>query len=119
MSEWTFTGQIVLIAGMTLVTYLPRVLPLWLLSSRQLSPAVMRWLEMVPPAVLAALLAPSLFLRTGDDGAERLFLGLDNVFLLASVPAFLVAWRARSFFGTVAMGMASVALCRLLIPFPD
>ncbi|MCC8194147.1 MAG: AzlD domain-containing protein [Deltaproteobacteria bacterium] len=107
--------QALLIFGMALVTYIPRVLPLWLLSSKSLHPAFMRWLEMVPPAVLAALLAPALFLAKDESGGERLFLGTDNFFLLAAIPAFLVAWKTRSFFGTVAAGMAAVAVLRALM----
>ena len=105
-------GQLTLIIGMALVTYVPRVLPLWLLSSRGLHPALMRWLEMVPPAVLSALLAPSLFLHKTPEGGEAFFFSLDNVFLLASVPTFIVAMRSRSFLGTVAVGMGLVALIR-------
>lgn len=112
MPEWTFSSQVALIAGMTVVTYLPRLLPLWLLSSRNLHPAFMRWLEMVPPAVLAALLAPSLLLHKSADGSEEIFLGLDNVFLLASIPTFLAAWKTKSFSGTVTVGMGTVALLR-------
>ena len=104
--------QFLLILGMAVVTYIPRVLPLWLLSSKSLHPAFMRWLEMVPPAVLAALLAPSLFLQKDAAGAERLFFSSDNIFLLAAVPAFFVAWKTKSFFGTVAAGMAAVAVLR-------
>ncbi|MBW2683676.1 MAG: AzlD domain-containing protein, partial [Deltaproteobacteria bacterium] len=33
-------------------------------------------------------------------------------FLLAAIPTFLVAWRFKSFFGTVAAGMGLVALGR-------
>lgn len=97
---------------MTLVTYIPRAAPLLLLSSRELRPGLVRWLEMVPPAVLAALLAPSLLLQTTPDGEAALFLGLDNIYLLAAVPTFAVARISKSFFGTVAAGMAVVALLR-------
>jgi branched-subunit amino acid transport protein len=38
-----------------------------------------------------------------------------NVFIWAAVPAFLVAWRFKSFFGAVVVGMATVALARLLL----
>lgn len=109
------TDQILLILGMAAVTYLPRVLPLWLLSHRSLHPSFMRWLEMVPPAVLAALLAPSLFLRETPAGEPALFISADNIFLLAAVPAFLVAYLTKSFFGTVAAGMGAVALLRLIV----
>lgn len=107
--------QLLLIGGMALVTYIPRVLPLWFLSSRSLHPSFMRWLEMIPPAVLAALLAPSLFLHKDAAGAEQLFFSTDNVFLLAAVPAFLVAAKTKSFFGTVATGMVAVALLRYFL----
>ncbi len=108
----TLPEQLLLILGMALVTYIPRALPLMLLASRELDPRLMRWLEMVPPAVLAALLAQEIFLRTLPGGEKTLFLSLDNVFLLASLPALLVGWCTRSFFGTVAVGMGAVALLR-------
>ncbi len=95
------------ICGMGVVTYLPRLLPMLLLSDRRLSPWIARWLSFVPATVLAALLAPGLLCRDGVFALE-----LDNVFLLAAIPTFLVAWRFKSFFGTVATGMALVALGR-------
>ena len=104
--------HLLLILGMALVTYIPRVLPLILLSSRDLNPTRMRWLEMIPPAVLAALLAQGLFLQTGTDGVRSLFFSTDNVFLLAAIPTFVAGWLTRSFFGTVAVGMAMVAALR-------
>lgn len=107
--------QLMLILGMALVTYIPRAAPMLLLSSRELNPHLMRWLEMVPPAVLAALLAPELFLNTADNGAKVLFLSRENIFLLAAIPTFIVAWLSKSFFGTIAVGMGSVALLRYLI----
>lgn len=112
MSDLLPLDQVLLIIGMTLVTYIPRMAPLLLLSSRELRPGLIRWLEMIPPAVLAALLAPSLFLQTTPDGGAKLFLSPDNTFLLAAVPTFIVAKISKSFFGTVAAGMAVVALLR-------
>lgn len=92
------------IAGMALVTYIPRVAPLLALSSRELHPGVRRWLGYVPTAVLSAMLAVGIVV---EDGA--LDLGMDNVFLLATVPTLAAAILTRSFFGTVAVGMAVVA----------
>ncbi len=110
----SLSEQLLMILGMALVTYIPRVVPLMLLSSRELNPRLMRWLEMVPPAVLAALLAQEIFLRSAPDGGKTLFFSLDNVFLLAAVPSLLVGWLTRSFFAVVAAGMATVALLRLV-----
>ena len=112
MHDFLPFDQLLLILGMTLVTYIPRMLPLLLLSSRELKPGLILWLEMIPPAVLAALLAPTLFLQTSPEGNAKFFLGTDNSFLLAAVPTFIVAKVTKSFFGTVAAGMASVALLR-------
>jgi len=94
--------------GMGLVTYLPRLLPLWLLTSRDLPPLVVAWLRYVPAAVLAAMLLPALVMPEG-----RIDFGLQNLFLWAAVPVFLVAWRTRSLFAPVIVGMVLVASVRL------
>ncbi len=98
------------ICGMGLVTCLPRILPMLLLSGRRLAPWIGRWLSFVPATVLAALLAPGLFCPEG-----RLDLSAGNIFLLAALPTFWVAWRFRNFFGTVATGMVVVALARYFL----
>jgi branched-subunit amino acid transport protein len=98
------------IVGMGLVTYLPRLLPMLLLSGRNLAPWISRWLAFVPVTVLSALLAPGLVCTDG-----KLDLGFDNLFLMAALPTFLVAWRFKSFFGTVATGMGVVALARYFL----
>lgn len=98
------------IVGMGVVTYLPRVLPMLLLSGRNLAPWIAKWLSFVPATVLAALLAPGLLCPQG-----KLDLSLDNLFLLVAAPTFLVAWKFKSFFGTVAVGMVLVALGRYFL----
>jgi len=97
------------VVGMAAVTALPRTLPLTLLAGRTLPETFIRCLSFVPVAVLSALLAPEILLREGE-----LSLGPDNLFLLASLPTLLVAWKTNSFFGAIATGMAAVALGRLL-----
>jgi branched-subunit amino acid transport protein len=101
------------IAGMTLVTLVPRVTPLLLLPGKKMPEIVGRWLSLIAPAILAALLSPDLLLDR-DSGPAALNLSFSNTYLLAAVPAFLVAWRTRSLFGTVVTGMAAAALLRLL-----
>lgn len=98
------------ILGMAAVTYLPRLAPAWVLSSRQLPPAVARFLSFVPTAVLSALLLPSLVVTEGHLDASP-----QNIFLWAAIPTLLVAWRTRSFFGAVATGMVLVAGARYLL----
>jgi branched-subunit amino acid transport protein len=98
------------ILGMGLVTYLPRLLPVWFLSSRALPRSVVAWLRHVPVAVLAAMLAPSLFVRGGT-----LELGFENLFLWAAIPTFFVAWKRHNLFAPVVAGMLIVAVARLLL----
>jgi len=93
--------------GMTLVTYLPRLAPVYFLSSRSLPPLAVAWLRHVPVAVLAAMLFPSLLVQ-GDQVA----LGPSNLFLWAALPTLLVAWKTRSLFSPVLVGMVLVAVAR-------
>ena len=94
---------------MGVVTYLPRLLPVWLLSSKKLPPLVIAWLRFVPVAVLAAMLWPSLLVQNGQID----FSG-SNLFLWAAIPTFLAAWKTRNLFSSVIVGMAVVAFARYL-----
>ena len=93
--------------GMVLGTALPRALPMTLLADRPMPPKARRWLSFVPAAILAALVAPDIFLREG-----ALFLSTENMFLLAAPPTILGSWKTRSLFATLAAGMFLVALGR-------
>ncbi len=97
------------LVGMTLVTAVPRILPLVALSSRNLHPLLGRWLGHIPTAVLSAMLLPAL---VAPEGEVRLDFG--NLFFWCAIPTLMVAWRTRSIFGTVVTGMVLVALGRLV-----
>jgi branched-subunit amino acid transport protein len=90
------------IAGMALVTYLPRALPLLLLSNRPLPAWLREWLDLVPAALLGALVAPAL-VASGDPRQLDLF----RPELLAALPALAVALQTRSLAGTTLTGMVS------------
>ena len=106
------SDQMVLLTmiGMGLVTYLPRLLPAWFLRGKKLPPFVEAWLKYVPVAVLSALLLPSILI---SDGSFNLH--WNNLYLWAALPAGLTAWKTRSMFATVLVGMAVVAIIRLFI----
>jgi branched-subunit amino acid transport protein len=97
------------ILGTALVTVLPRILPLALLSRINIPDRAVRWLGHVPVAVLAALLAQSVLLAN-----RRVDLTVSNLSLLAILPTMLVALRTRSLVGTVLTGVAAMALLRLI-----
>jgi branched-subunit amino acid transport protein len=96
----TTRDYIVLVLCMGAVTYLPRMLPLVALSRRRLPAWFSEWLELIPAAILSALLAPTLL----ASAAPRAFC-LGKPELLAAVPTLLCALRTRSLAGTVIVGM--------------
>jgi branched-subunit amino acid transport protein len=96
----TTRDYIVLVLCMGAVTYLPRMLPLVVLSRRRLPAWFSEWLELIPAAILSALLAPTLL-----AGAEPRAFCLGKPELLAAVPTLLCALRTRSLAGTVVVGM--------------
>jgi branched-subunit amino acid transport protein len=98
---------------MTLATLLPRVIPLLLLPGRRMPRGIERWLSLVAPAIMAALLAPELLLVR--DTLEGPAFSLFNLNILAAVPTFWVAWKTKSLFGAVATGIAASALLRLAL----
>jgi len=98
------------ILGMTLATYIPRMVPMVALAAKSLPEPMVRWLSYVPTAVLSAMLFPSLLLRDGSFDFS-----MQNFFFWAAIPAFLLAWRTKSFFGTVALGMGLVAAGRFFL----
>jgi branched-subunit amino acid transport protein len=84
------------------VTYLPRMLPLVALSGRRLPVWFTEWLELIPVAILSALIAPTLF----ASSAPRT-LNFDKPELIAALPTLLFALKTRSLAGTVIVGMFS------------
>jgi branched-subunit amino acid transport protein len=92
---------LLLVLGMGIVTYLPRWIPLILLSRRPMPEWLRQWLDFIPVAVLSALILPAL-VTTGEPRHLDVF----QPALLISIPTFLFAWKTRSLAGTVTVGMA-------------
>ena len=98
---------LLIIIGSAIVTFIPRVLPLVLLSRIQIPEWAIKWLKHVPIAVMAALLAQELLI------AENKFSITSNQLeLLAAIPSFLIAILTRSLLGTVLVGVASLMILR-------
>ncbi len=98
-----------IIAGAAVVTLIPRIVPLVMLSRINLSGRVVRWLGFVPVAVLAGLLAQSVLCPGGT-----LSLPPENLAVIAVIPVLAIAVRTRSLMGTVAAGVVIMALLRKL-----
>lgn len=89
-----------LVLACALVTAVPRVLPLVLLSRFSLPRWLLDWLGFVPVAVLAALTAFEVFMPGGKA------LALHAPSLAGIAAAFAVAAVSRNLLATVAAGVA-------------
>jgi branched-subunit amino acid transport protein len=88
------------IIGMGLVTFLPRWLPLVYLTRYNLPSWLVEWLDLIPAAILSALLLPELV----TSGTPRA-LDLLRPELVVAIPTLLFAIFTKSLGGTVVVGM--------------
>lgn len=97
------------IIGVSIGTYLMRLSFIELWKWMTVPPLLMRALNYVPAAVLAALVIPAL-LRSGGT----IDVSLDNLRLYAGLAAALVAWYSRNMLLTLATGMAILWLLQAI-----
>lgn len=98
---------LLVIIAATVVTMIPRVVPLMVLSRFELPAWAMRWLNYVPIAVMAALIGQELFVHEGTVPPIS-----KNLELWAAIPSFLIAVLTRSILGTVLSGVVVLMLLR-------
>lgn len=100
---------LVIIIGSAVVTFIPRVLPLVVLSRLTLPDWGMRWLSNVPIAVMSALVGQELLLANGKLSSFQ-----NNLELFAAIPTFVVAILSRSLIGTVVVGIITMMILRFV-----
>jgi branched-subunit amino acid transport protein len=103
------TYEIALIAGMAAVTFLVRWPVLALVSRITLPQVILDGLKFIPPAVLAAIIAPAMIMPSG-----KIDLHPSNAYLMAGIVAGLLAWRTRNLLATIMFGMAFFVIWRWL-----
>ena len=89
-----------LILGMAIVTFLPRFLPLAFLTRWAIPERVKVGLEYIPIGILSSIVFPILF--TNGEGKVE----IQPQYLFAAIPIFVFAWKVRSLWGSVVLGMA-------------
>lgn len=104
-------NEVILIAGMALVTFIVRYPVMVLVSRITLPQPVFRALRYVPPAVLAAIIVPPVLLNSNN----RIDLSLQNSYLIAALVTVVVAWRSKNLLLTIVLGMATLWLWRALV----
>jgi branched-subunit amino acid transport protein len=98
--------ELLVIVGMAIAVYIPKAVPLVLISER-LTNRLRGWLQYVAPAVLGALVAPSIVAPNGRLAAP----GWDQA---AYVVAFVVAVWTRKMVPSLAAGMVAIVLAALV-----
>ncbi len=89
-----------IIVGMGLVTYIPRWLPLFILTKYTLPQWFKEWLALIPASVLSALLLPELVI-----GGDPRHLDIMRPEMWVAFPTFAFALVTKSLGGTVVVGM--------------
>lgn len=102
MSE---TSIWIMIAGVSLVSILPRILPVALFSRYEFPEPLKRWLSFIAPAVLGALAALSVLAPEGYIDISFL-----NRYIWVFIPTLLVAIKTRSLFYSLLFGIVTMAL---------
>ena len=104
------TDLVLLAVLMGAVTYPSRALPLLAPGIERLPRWALDYLQLVGPAVLAALAAVAVMVET-SSGQPAFHVGIEWLAVIASV--LLMWWRKNLFFG-LAVGVILVALGRYL-----
>lgn len=110
MTKSLTLNEVVLIFGMMLVTFGVRYPVLAIFGRIQLPNRIFRALRFVPPAVLTAIIAPSVLTPNGT-----LALRYTNAYLVAAIIAGIVAWRSKNTLMTIVAGMATFLIWRVLV----
>ena len=100
----------IMLAG-GLLTFGTRLSFIFLLDRLTPPPWLYRGLRFVPVAVLTAIISPELLLHSGSFDFS-----LANYRLLAGLVAGIVAWKTRSAFLTILVGMAFLLALQALWP---
>ncbi|MEM1178402.1 MAG: AzlD domain-containing protein [Acidobacteriota bacterium] len=103
--------ELLMLAGMVIVTFSMRYLPMVWVGRRALPKSWEIALEYVPVTVLVALIAPIMVRPEGHVN-----LRFDNAYLVAGALATLIAWKTRHLLTTILVGMMAFAALRYWLP---
>lgn len=93
------------IIGMAIVTYLPRLIPILVLSQWETPVWLKNWMKYIPVSIFSSLIAKDLFFD--DTGIN---LSIYNTKLLASVVVAFVAYKSKSIVLSIGIGITILIL---------
>ena len=88
-----------IILGMAFATFLPRFIPMALLSRLVIPERVKKGLDYIPISILSAIVFPILFFNEGGK------VEIQPHYLLSAIPVFIFTWKVKSLWGSVVLGM--------------
>lgn len=94
-----------MIIGVSVVSILPRILPVALFSRFEFPEPLKLWLSYVAPAVLGGLAALSILAPEGD-----IDISIHNLYIWAFIPTLVIAIKTKSLFYSLLVGIAAMAL---------
>jgi len=97
------------IIGGCIVTMLPRVLPITILSKIKLNKKVEEFLTYIPISILASLIVAELFITD-----NKFLVQGKSPELLAAIPTIIIALKKNNLLLTVLAGVISIAILRLI-----
>lgn len=100
------TKIILLILGMTLVTYIPRALPFLLIDKMQFSGKLEKFLKLIPYTAMSALIVPGIF--TVDVAHPE-------IGIVGALVAGILAWKKYPVMGCVLAAIAADFVLYLFI----
>lgn len=98
-----------IVIGMSVVTYIPRLLPALGFSRIKLPEWFLLFLEYVPVSVLAALLIPSILVQNKK-------VDVINPYLLTSIPTVAAAYKSKNIFIPIIVGLLSYLAISNILP---
>ena len=102
--------ELVMIAGMMVVTFGIRYFLFAFADRIRMAPWIESSLKFIPPAVLIAITVPAVLLPRG-----QWHLSLSNPYLIAAAVTTAAGIVTKNLLATVAVGLAAFFICRLLI----
>ncbi len=103
-------SYLAIILGGTLATFLERYPMLAFVGRLRLPERVSKALKYVPPAVLAAIIAPDVLLR-----GDTLAIAASNARLVAAIVAIVVSWRTKNLLLTIIIGMVTLLVWQAIV----
>lgn len=101
----------ILIIGMGMVTYLPRMIPLLLFSKKNLPLWLESYLKYIPVGIFSALVFPAIFIRN-----QMFSITINNIEFISSIFVFAIAFKTRSLGISVMVGIISYWILGEVIP---